>query len=314
MQQPRSRARLRRQLLQRHIGRRQPSARPTPLSRQRPTLCPPPLAPSALAPHRCLERSVELESGVAGTALAASGAFATLGILFIPSKGPEGKWVHVGGPGDISYYRNPDEPGTRVRYTTADGKQHTIGLMPDHNGDYRDPEGNILARTLKAIAKTGIVVSTAELVGNDHDEPRLCPAPAPDRYLGERGKLYEDYMKAWFNPGHPTPSGMAYYFINPKTGDSYAIDDCQQKTGILAEYKGPNFEEHMIEGGPVWKGMVSKMLKQSLDQEQAAGQRPLIWFFAEKSVADEVRKIFGTAKEGRERIKVESKPLPGDAQ
>ncbi len=247
------------------------------------------------------------ETGALTSTVTATGAVAVLGVLFIPSTGPKGKWVEVGGRGDLSYYVNPDEAVLRLKYTTPDGVQHVFAASPDPGGDYRGPTGNVIARLVKAGAKTGLVVSTAELVGDDSDEPKACPAAVKDNG-GERGADYEDFAKALFNPANPTPRKMAYAFFNPKTGQYVKIDDCQQQSGALAEYKGPNFEEHYLKNDGPWQGMLSGMLKQSADQLASKGNRSLTWYFAEKSVADKMRDLFDT--EGTERPGIDVKWLP----
>jgi len=156
------------------------------------------------------------------------------------------------------------------------------------------------------------MASAAALGIDPTGQPQLCPAYKPDRYQGPRGKAYEDYMKERFNPLNPTPSGMAYYFYDPKSGKLPAIDDCQQLTGALAEYKGPNFEKHMLKNDVPWQGMRDDILKQSLAQASAAGDRPITWYFAEESVADYFRPIFAKPNGGRENIRVEWVPLPKD--
>ncbi len=144
------------------------------------------------------------------------GLAAGAGVLLIPSAGPRGKWVQVGGQGDLSYFFSPDEPGITFRYTTADGVQRTWSAGPegpDHG--YRGPDGRIIARWVKTAGKVALVVSTAALVGPRADEPQVCPAPSPDKG-GPLGRRYEDFVKVQFNPGNPTPSGLAYEFFDPR--------------------------------------------------------------------------------------------------
>ena len=246
--------------------------------------------------------------------VATGGVVGVLGILFIPSSGPKGHWVKLGGPGDISYYRNPDSFEFRLKYTTPDGVEHVerAGISPD--GEIRTPDGKIVGRVVKVGDGTAIMVSAAALGIESTDEPQLCPAYKPDRYLGPLGKAYEAYMKARFNPLNPTPNGMAYYFYDPKSGKFPAIDDCQQQTGALAEYKGPGFEKHMLKGDIPWGNMRAKIMGQSLAQASAAGARPITWYFAEKSVADYFRGVFAEPDAGRENIRVEWEPMPGRGQ
>ena len=62
------------------------------------------------------------------TALGMTAAVAGgVGLAFIPSGGPTGRWVRFPGPGNISYFQSPDVPGLLFRYTTADGKEETPG-------------------------------------------------------------------------------------------------------------------------------------------------------------------------------------------
>ena len=249
-------------------------------------------------------------SGALAGAVTVGGVIAAVGVAVIPSTGPKGRWVEIGGRGDLSYYLNPDEAALRIKYTTPDGVQHVFAASPGPGGDYCGPDGRVIARLIKAGAKAGIVVSTAELVGGDNDEPRVCPAAVKDNG-GERGADYEDFAKALFNPGNPTPRKMAYEFFNPATGRYVKIDDCQQQSGDLAEYKGPNFEEHYLKDDGPWQGMLRKMLKQSADQLEAKGSRSLTWFFEEKSVADKMRDVFDTKETKRSGIDVEWLPWPG---
>jgi hypothetical protein len=250
------------------------------------------------------------ESGALAGAVTVGGVVAAVGVAVIPSTGPKGRWVEIGGRGDLSYYLNPDEAALRIKYTTPDGVQHVFAATPGPGGDYRDPDGRVIARLVKAGAKAGIVVATAELVGADTGEPRVCPAPIKDNG-GELGADYEDYAKALFNPGNPTPRGLVYGFINPKTGKIVKIDDCQQQSGTLGEYKGPNIEYHFLKKDAVWWGILSDMLDQADRQLNARGDRQLIWFFEEKPIADYMRKLFEDSGPKYQGIIVEWLPWPG---
>jgi hypothetical protein len=261
-----------------------------------------------------LKRMFEFVIGAASPELAAAAVFA--GVLAIPSSGPKGKWVYVGGPANISFYQNPDETRIILKYSTQGGQQHTVGLTPDHNGDYRDPDGNILARTLKAAAKTGVIVSVAELVGNQPGQPQLCPNPEQGKNQGPYGKAYEAYMKARLNDP-PTPADLAYYIRDPISGKMVEVDDCDWNKPGYHEYKGPGYLDHMMKNDFIWE---EKMIpdiynqSQSLAQVQAARGVPLTWSFAEEPVADFFREWFGKWKGGREKIDVRYEPMPGGAR
>jgi len=250
-----------------------------------------------------------LETAAAGTSAIAvtAGLVAGLGVLFWPSSGPTGKWVKVGGPGNISYFRSPTEPKLTIRYTTAGGVQREWSGAPDPDGNYKGPDGRVIARWVKRAAKAGLVVSTAALLGTEEEGPQLCPAPVDDPG-SEKGRAYEDFAKRFFNPGNPTPSGMAYRFSNPLLRESRKIDDCQQRTGVLAEYKGPAFLRRFLKQDKVWGWTVEKWDNQASAQIAVKGTRPLIWFFAEKPVADAMRIHF---KKLKFDITVAWLPMPG---
>src|SRR6202034_3792463 len=158
---------------------------------------------------------------------------------------------------------------------------------PDHG--YRGPDGRIIARLVKTAGKVALVVSTAALVGPRADEPQVCPAPSPDNG-GPLGRRYEDFVKAQFNPGNPTPSGLAYEFFDPREGKFRKIDDCKWQAGLvagrpveagaLAEYKGPGYAEHLLKNDAPWlRGMRGQLFEQALSQVRAAGGgRSLTWF------------------------------------
>ena len=247
-------------------------------------------------------------SGLSEVSVAAalSGLAAGAGVLLIPSTGPRGKWVHVGGPGKVSYFLNPDEPGITFRYTTADGKQRTWSggpEGPDH--EYLGPDGQVIARWVKTTGKVALLVATAALVGSRPHEPEICPAPGKDS--GPLGRAYEDFVKAMFNPGNPTPSGFAYKFFDPVTAKSLKIDDCKWQAGLvagspfeagaLAEYKGPGYAAHLLTNDFVWReSMADEVYQQAIRQVRSKGDRSLTWFIEEKLLADYLKNRFDSRK------------------
>ena len=76
---------------------------------------------------------------------------------------------------------------------------------------FRDPHGRVVGRVLPSstVAFDPAAIS-AELL--KEDEPRLCPAPGPDKPGGsEKGRDYEDYVKKFINPENPTPRGWGVF-------------------------------------------------------------------------------------------------------
>jgi hypothetical protein len=225
-----------------------------------------------------------------GAAAAAVGGF---GLALIPMDITTGRWVGVAGPGNISVFRSPTVRGVGFRYTTADGVREDITVEPGPDGEFRNPkDGRVFARLVRSGTMLKLLISTATLIRSK--DPQLCPEPRKESH-GTRGQQYEDYVKAWFNPKNPTPTGFGYAFWKLRTSYPVTFDDCQKQTGFLAEFKGPGFEKHLVKNDPVWWGQQSGMILQAQDQVEAsqlAGNRPIYWFFAEKSVADHMAGIF----------------------
>jgi len=243
--------------------------------------------------------------GLALSPEAAAGAvFGGIGLSLIPTNGPLGGWIKVPGPGDVSVFQHLDEPGLTFRYTTPDGIQHEWDAVPAPGGVYLGPDGRVIARWTKIAGAIGLVVSTAALLNDER--PKLCPATVPDNH-GPNGVAYEEYMKSLFNPGNPTPKDMAYGFYGP-AGNLVRIDDCQQQTGVLAEYKGPGYAYHLAKDDFVWNGQLEQMLDQAQRQIQAAPGKRLIWFFSERSVYQFMRKNYG---DEFPQIEFRYSPMPG---
>ena len=232
---------------------------------------------------------------------AAVGGF---GLSLIPTNGPLGGWAKLPGPGAVSVFRSLDEPGLTFRYTTADGVQHEWAAAPAAEGAYLGPDGKVIARWTKIAGGLGLLVSTAALL-NDNRE-KLCPATVPDAH-GPNGVAYEEFMKRLFNPGNPTPKDMAYGFYTPD-GRPVKIDDCQQQTGILAEYKGPGYAYHLAKNDPVWGGQLRGMLDQARRQTEAAQGKSLIRFFSEWSADQFMEEKYADAFP---EIKFRYFPMPG---
>lgn len=136
------------------------------------------------------------------------------------------------------------------------------------------------------------------------DEPRLCPAYAPDvagsdqgkEYEDNRARQYEDYVKRRINPPPeaPTPSGYVYYLPNPnQDGKAVSFDDCEKRTSILFEIKGEGQAKltNDLPGAMAWR-----FIDQATRQLAASGGRPVVWIFAEEKAALFARKLFDETK------------------
>lgn len=242
--------------------------------------------------------------GLAVTPEALAGAaVGGFGLALIPTNDSLDRRIKVPGPGDVSVSYNLDELGLTFRYTTADGVQHEWKAAPAAGGVYLGPDGKVIARWTKVGGAAALVVSTAALLNDER--PKLCPDTVPDNH-GPNGVAYEEMMKRLFNPGNPTPKDMAYGYYGPD-GNLVKIDDCQQQTGQPAEYKGPGYAAHLAKNDPVWWGQLEQMQDQAERQAKAVPDKTILWFFAERSVYEEMEKELS----GYPNIRVLHVPMPG---
>lgn len=228
---------------------------------------------------------------------------AVFGLLFIPSLNRLRVEGEVPGLPGLRYAWNRDETLLHFTYDSPDGPQHTFTAQLEDDL-FRDPHGRVVGRVLPSstVAFDPAAIS-AELL--KEDEPRLCPAPGPDKPGGsEKGRDYEDYVKKFINPGNPTPRGWGFQLPNPKANGALVyLDDCQHTTGMLAEIKGEY--AGVLAFGPGRKSITEDWLDQSGRQVAARGWRRLRWYFAEPATAAFAKKIFDGADEGRETIEIE---------
>ena len=88
------------------------------------------------------------------------------------------------------------------------------------------------------------------------------------------------------------PEGWAYSIrIGP--GPKHKVDFDGFKDGVLLEAKGPGYQALLerMHGKAFFEG-IDGMLNQAKRQFEAAGDTPIHWHFAEREVADIVRKEF----------------------
>jgi hypothetical protein len=188
-----------------------------------------------------------------------------------------------------------------LTYSDANGGQRTFAAFLD--GDvFRDEQGQVIGRVIGGNnVAIDVVAALPDVVGQD--EPRLCPAPAPDvagsdqgkPYDENRARQYEDYVKTFINPppDGPAPSGFVYYLPSSQGRDPVSYDDCKWTNGILFEIKGEAY-------GKLTNDLPGVMAKDFVDQATrqitASSGRPIVWIFAEDEVALFARKLFDSTK------------------
>jgi len=100
-------------------------------------------------------------------------------------------------------------------------------------------------------------------------------------------------------PPHTTPSGFGVALLNKITGNMVNFDDCQRSTGVMYEYKGPTytpFLQRANENKILGPSATKKMIKQATNQLQAAEGKHIVWLFADRDSAKDVRDKFDKNK------------------
>jgi hypothetical protein len=275
------------------------------------------VAPSYLATLPAAQRQLLarfairlLPRAVGPAVVAAAGAIAVFGLLFVPTN----KDIRVEGP-------VPGMPGLRYSWNGYDGVLHLIYERVDgghrtvtaHQDDdlFRDERGRIVG----VVLPNGILAVEPGAIfpelTND-DEPKLCPDRSRDKRTNDKGLEYENYIKTLVNPGNPTPSGMGYFLPRLSSGGKgVTFDDCEHHTGTMVEIKDGYTGFLRTESG---KQLLERLfVEQALSQVEAANGRPVRWYFSQKQTMDFAREIFRSDPRLKD-IDVRFEPLPGSGE
>ena len=230
-------------------------------------------------------------------------AAAAFGLLLIPSPNNvrvEGEVPEIPG---LRYSWDRDETLLRLTYYDPDGGEHNFSAQLDDDV-FRDAQGRVIGRVL---SDSNVAIDAAAVSPDlvDDDEPRLCPAPVKDKRTNDLGLEYENYIKSILNPENPTPPFMGYKL--PKVVGAVTFDDCEHSTGTMVEIKD-GYEE-FLESDWGRDFLANYFVDQVTDQVQAAGMRPIRWYFSQKPVADYAKQIFKDA--GLQGIAIVFEPRAG---
>jgi hypothetical protein len=252
--------------------------------------------------------SAETLAGLAELAVQMAGPTLFFGILFIPTNGsPAVEGTVAGAPelstsynadtGIIQVWRDGGPLGAQILLGT--GHIGVDGLFYDQNGTAIGralPNGAIVdPETLPSYrSQSGTaagVGARAQAITDAATQPKLCPDPGPDQ-PGARPKdiEYQQYISMLVN-GRVLPPGLAVNLVNPTTGNIVHFDDCQLTTGIMIDAKGTRYADQLRYAGPQ-QGIDAWFLNEATRQTQAAGSRPIEWYFAEQLTAHHVRELF----------------------
>ena len=252
------------------------------------------------------EETAESLGGFAARLLLRASAAATVfGILFIPSPNKIRVEGDVPGAPGLRYSWNRDETHLHLTYDGPDGARSTFTAQLEDDV-FRDQRGRVIGRVL-IDGNVAIDLHAIPSIPANDDEPRLCPLPGLDK-PGERGRDYEDYVKSIVNPVDTTPRYWGFQLPNPTTGGKLVyFDDCQHATGMMVDAKGPEYAG-LISFPKGKESVTEEFLDRSLRQVQAAGDRPIRWYFAEAAAAEFAKELFRNDEQGRRRIEIEVLP------
>jgi hypothetical protein len=248
-----------------------------------------------------------------GPAIIATGAIEAFRLIFVP------KDNRIGVEGDIKglpgghYAWNRDETELEINYRDADGEERVFTAQRKGQR-FLDARGHVVGRVFPGDL---VAIDTQFLpnLSNKDDEPKLCPAPGPDKVSGAKGRAYEDFVKGFVNPPpYTTPTGIGFQLPNLELGGTLVYyDDCQHATGMMVEAKGPGYAKLLTYK---WgkDSLTKEWLDQSARQLAAAGSRRVRWYFAEPAAAEFARKLFANDQLGRARIEIVVLPYPGNKQ
>ena len=244
------------------------------------------------------------------------------GAIFIPSpnEGIRSEGTLPGSPG-ISY--SADHDTGALELSTRDSHGHATTVRAQlRNGVYVDVStGTPLGRDLDGVLYIDRDAATAALstakgepsenaqaaLASKNSEPKLCPAEVPDNpgaTNNANAVRYAQYVSQRIvNPQRhpPLPPGLAFGLFNPRTGKIVKLDDCQDTTGNMQEYKA--FHAWWLNNEKLMKKMSAKFIQQAASQIQANDfrnlqtgiVRPIDWHFKDRESAVFALDLFGQA-------------------
>jgi hypothetical protein len=271
-------------------------------------------------------------AALASLAVRFSAPTAFFSVLLTPTNRTSPDKIPVPGHPDMHLERDVGSLLWRFIYKDKAGVQHTV-LQQDDSW-IRAADGQVVGRMdrrrnaviyirtpIDALADEGGKGGRPAKLGVsvEDERPNLCPKPVKDYHGGgplSQGRLYEDLAKSRFNPDLPTPSGMGYSLPNPEARTGRVMfDDCQRKTGMMAEAKGPTFSKFVESkirqaiknnNNDMLNKISKKLIRQGYLQVGAAklaGDRPIVWFCYKKHTAAFIKDLFRKYGHGLEKIR-----------
>ena len=194
-------------------------------------------------------------AGLGAVAAGFAGAVAALGLIFIPS--PNGGLFSQGAvPGErgLNYQINHDEGTLRITRTGKTVAAARLERRPLSRREGRpiaraagdsiviDPDALHAAIKAKESDEAGVKIGAEASTEARREEPKLCPAPAPQSIAGRRlfDIQYEQFVRSVVNPQRQPqlPPTLTFGLTNPETGRIVDYDDCRESDGAMIEAKG----------------------------------------------------------------------------
>lgn len=265
------------------------------------------------------EIGADVLSGLTAFASRFAGPAAFFGAIFIPSpnNGTSAEGSLPETP-NVRYKADYDTGILELTSTGRDGNEITVSAQL-RNGVYVDVKtGKSLGRDLDGTLYIDHDAATSALrdadggtgegadaaLGQNDDEPKLCPEQVPDN----PGATYKDYSVKYaqyvsqeiVNPQRfpPLQPGMAFGLFNPISGKMVLFDDCQDTTGQMHEYKGhyADILDKDFLQDELRADFLDQAYRQTLANDfrnlQTGLNNPVEWDFDEKETADFAWKLF----------------------
>lgn len=259
-------------------------------------------------------------AAIGDVARAGSPAAAFFGTLFLPApRHLDASDGTLPDAPDYSYHFDQEAGHLTITHTFDDGTSATVfDGRYDKDGVFRDADGNAIGRFLgdsvaldadavrgyearrrsDAAAPPGAI---AQSTATTRDDPKVCPAPEPDKPGGKNNAgaiAYEEWVGERVGGVVPPGLGLAIRMINAD-GKPVYLDNCVDPTHSLVEAKGFNYgvayEKWITKGdNRPWIWYESGMMKQAASQVQVARDQGwnLEWHFADEKVANYMREKF----------------------
>jgi len=246
-----------------------------------------------------------------GGLVAAVGAAATLGVLFVPTPNSVTTSGLVTGDEHVGYEYNKDEGVLRLIDMTGQRPMVIAAGRRDADGIFRDGDTGIpIAQEIngslvfdgaamaaaadaseKAARKATLLAAASAATSQQNGNP--CSAIGLDVGHGAsaRAMAYEFQISALNNPHRPLQAGLGVTFIDPKTGRPVFADDCRDADGALIEAKGPSYGR-LLRSKSIRDRTMTSWVGQASRQVSAAQGRAVEWYFADEAAMNWAREWF----------------------